>query len=99
MYTGRRSKRDFDDEWMVKTNDFLEFAWANSHGHLLVWCPCTKCDNKRRVSKDMGRHLLYNGFTKHYTVWIYHGEAHRMREEVVRPRLEACDDDAGVVAC
>jgi hypothetical protein len=76
----------------------LEFAWANSHGHLLVWCPCTKCDNKRRVSKeDMGRHLLYNRFTKEYIVWIYHGEAHRMREEEVRPRLEVCDDDVGVV--
>jgi hypothetical protein len=65
---------------------------------LLIWCPCTKWDNKWRVSKeDMGRHLLYNVFTKEYTVWIYHGEAHRMREEVVRPHLEACDDDAGVV--
>jgi hypothetical protein len=38
MYTGWRSKRDFDDEWMVKTNDFFEFASANSRGHLLVWC-------------------------------------------------------------
>jgi hypothetical protein len=63
---------------------------------LLVWCPYIKCDNKRRVSKeDMGRHLLYNGFTIDYTVWIYHGEAHHMREEVVRPRLEACDNVAG----
>jgi hypothetical protein len=98
MYTGRKSKRDFDGEWKDKTNDFLELAWANSHGYVLVWCPCTKCDNKRRVSKeDMGRHPLYNGFTKDYIVWIYHGEAHRMREEVVRPRLEACDDDVGVV--
>jgi hypothetical protein len=99
MYTCRRSKCDFDDEWKDKTNAFLEFAWTNSRGHLLVRCPCTKCDSKRRVSKeDMGQHLLDNGFTKDYTVWIYHGEAHRMREEVVRPRLEACDDDdAGVV--
>jgi hypothetical protein len=97
MYTSQRSKLDFDDGWKDKTNDFLEFAWANSRGHLL-WCPCTKCDNKRGVSKeDMGRHLLNNGFTKDYNVWIYHGEARRMREEVVRPRLEACDDDAGVV--
>jgi hypothetical protein len=40
---------------------------------------------------------MYNGFTKDYTVWIYHGHAHRMREEVVRPRLKACDDDARVV--
>jgi hypothetical protein len=97
MYTGRRSKRDFDDERKDKTNDYLEFAWANSRGHLLVWCPYTKCDNRRVSKEDMGRHLLYNGFTKDYTMWIYQGDAHRMREEVVRPRLEACDDDAGVV--
>jgi hypothetical protein len=52
MHIGRKSKRDFDDEWKDNTNDFLEFAWANSRGHFLVWCPCTKCDNKRRVSKE-----------------------------------------------
>ena len=28
--------------------------------------------------------------------WVYHGEADRMREEVVRPRVEAFDADAGV---
>jgi hypothetical protein len=31
-----------------------------------------------------------------YTRWVYHGEAYRPREEVVRPRLEAFDDDGGV---
>jgi hypothetical protein len=88
----------FTTNGRIRPMIFLEFAWANSRDHLLVWCPCTKCDNKRRFSKeDMGRHLLYNRFTTDYTVWIYHGEAHRMREEVVRPCLEACDDDEGVV--
>jgi hypothetical protein len=63
-------------------------SW-NLHGTILVVI-CSfgilaqKCDNKRRVSKaDMGQHLLYNGFTKDHIVWIYHGEVHRMREEVV----------------
>ena len=98
MYTGRRSKRDFSDDWMDKTNAFLEFAWGNASGFLLLWCPCKKCDNRRRVSKEvMGKHLLDNGFTKDYTVWVCHGEGQRMREEVVRPRLEACDGDARVV--
>ena len=44
----------------------------------------------------MGKHLLKNGFTPDYTRWVHHGEAHRMREEVVRPRVEAYDADAGV---
>jgi hypothetical protein len=44
----------------------------------------------------MGIHLLKHGFTPNYTHWIHHGEAHRMREEVVRPRLEHVDADGGV---
>jgi hypothetical protein len=44
----------------------------------------------------MGKHLVKNGYMLGYTWWIYHGEAHRTREEVVRPRVEAFDDDAGV---
>ena len=44
----------------------------------------------------MGKHLLKNGFTPDYIWWVHHGEAHRMREEVVRPRVEAYDADAGV---
>ena len=45
---------------------------------------------------EMGKHLVKNGFTLDYTWWVHHGEAHRMREEVVRPRVEAFDADAGV---
>ena len=45
---------------------------------------------------EMGKHLVKNGFTPDYTRWVHHGEAHRMREEVVRPRVEAFDADAGV---
>ena len=35
-------------------------------------------------------------FTADYTRWVYHGEADRMREEVVRPRIEAFDANARV---
>ena len=45
----------------------------------------------------MGKHLLKNGFTPDYTRWVHHGEAHHMREEMVRPRVEDYDADAGVV--
>ena len=44
----------------------------------------------------MGEHLCKYGFTPNYTRWVFHGEAHRTREEVVRPRLEAFDADGGV---
>jgi hypothetical protein len=44
----------------------------------------------------MGRHLVYNGYTPNYHRWIHHGEADRIRAEMVRPCLEDFDDDAGV---
>jgi hypothetical protein len=98
MYTGRRSQTDFTNEWMNNTNDFLNRAFGKAaKGHCLVLCPCTKCANRRRVNQvDMGKHLVKHGFTPDYTRWVHHGEAHRMREKLVRPRLEAYDDDVGV---
>ena len=99
MYTGRRSRSDFDIEWVNGTDAFLEHAWSSgvAKGHSKLWCPCSKCDNNRRVDKvTMGKHLVYNGYTAGYHRWIHHGEADRIRAEVVRPRLEAFDDDAGV---
>jgi hypothetical protein len=44
----------------------------------------------------MLEHIWKNGFTSDYTRWIFHGEAHRTREEVVRQRVEDYDADAGV---
>ena len=31
-----------------------------------------------------------------YTRWIFHGEAHRMRDEVVRQRIDECDAAGGI---
>jgi hypothetical protein len=98
MYTGWRSQSDYTTEWMNKTHAFLNSAFGKAtKGHCLVLCPCSKCGNRRTVNKvEMGKHLVKNGFTPDYTRWVHHGEAHRMREEVVRPRVEAFDADAGV---
>jgi len=99
MYTGRRSRNDYDVDWVKRTDDFLKHAFGEgvAKGHSLVWCPCSHCDNRRRVDKQtMGKHLVYHGYTPGYHRWIYHGEADRIREEVVRPCLEPFDDDAGV---
>jgi hypothetical protein len=62
----------------------------------LVLSPSMICAKKRKNKVDMGKHLVNNGFTLGYTWWVHHGEAHRLREEVVRPRLEAFDVEAGV---
>jgi hypothetical protein len=98
MYTGRSSQSDFTTEWLMKTNDLLELAFGEfAKGAILVLCPCKRCANRKRKNKvDMGKHLLKNGFTPDYTRWVHLGEAHRLREEVVRPRVEDFDAGAGV---
>jgi len=97
MYTGRPSQAAMTDEWIQKTNDFLEGAWGQAEGASVLWCPCRSCANKKRKTKKvMGQHLCKYGFTPDYTQWILHGEAHRMRDEVVRQRINDCDADGGV---
>jgi hypothetical protein len=83
---------------MDKTDAFLDLAFGEAaKGASETLCPCSKCANRKRQNKEnMGKHLLKNGFTPDYTRWVHHGEAHRMREEVVRPRVEDYDGDAGV---
>ena len=98
MYTGRRGRNDVTTEWIRKTDDFVERAYGEAaKGASLVPCPCNKCDNrKRKPKKTMVEHIWKNGFTSGYTRWIFHGEAHRTREEVLRQRVEDYDADAGV---
>ena len=46
---------------------------------------------KEKTNKEIhGGHIWKNGFTTDYTRWIFDGEAHRMREEVVIQHVEDC---------
>jgi hypothetical protein len=98
MYTGRRGRNDVTPKWIRKTDDFVEQAYDEAaKGASIVPCPCTKCANQERKSKKvMVEHIWKNGFKPDYTRWIFHGEAHRTREEVLRQRIEDYDVDAGV---
>jgi hypothetical protein len=97
MYTGWRSKKDFSQEWIEKTEAFLKQAFDTAKGARTTWCPCGQCANTRKRTKEvMETHLCKYGFTEEYTRWVYHGEADRTREEVVRPRAEDYDADGGV---
>jgi hypothetical protein len=98
MYMGHVGRNDVTSEWIRKTDAFVEQAFGEAaKGASLVPCPCRKCANRKRKSKKaMVEYIWKNGFTPDYTWWIFHGEAHRTREEVVRQRVEDYDDDAGV---
>jgi hypothetical protein len=98
MYTARRERNDVTTEWIRKTDDFVEWAYGEAaKGASLVPCLCNKCANqKRKPKKAMVEHIWKNGFMSGYTRWIFHGEAHRTREEVLRQRVEDYDADVGV---
>jgi hypothetical protein len=51
---------------------------------------------KEKSKKAMVEHIWKNGFTSEYNQSIFHGKAHRTREEVVRQRVEDYDVDARV---
>jgi len=44
----------------------------------------------------MGEHLVKYGFTPDYIRWIFHGKAHRMRDEAVRQHIDECDADGRI---
>jgi hypothetical protein len=86
MYTGRVRRDDVTFEWITKIDAFLERAFGKAaKGASLVTCSCSKCANrKRKIMKAMGEHIWKNGFMSDYTRWIFHGEVHSTRDEVVR---------------
>ena len=96
MYTGRSGYGEWTEEWISKTNGFLETVFGRAGGWDKVWCPYNNCENKMEQTKiQMGKHLGRFGFMPGYKRWIYHGEA-RMRDEVMRQRIEDLDADGGV---
>ena len=97
MYMGRSSQGSLTDEWIEKTDAFLELAFARVKGTRGTWCPCSICANTRRQTKVvMGKHLCKNGFMADYTRWIYHGESDHVRDEVMRQHIKDYDADAEV---
>jgi len=70
---------------------------GSAEGVSVMWCPCSRyANNKWKIKTVMGQHLFDYGFMPNYTRWTLHGEGHRMRDKVLRQRIEDCDADGGV---
>ncbi|KAL3831049.1 hypothetical protein ACJIZ3_019851 [Penstemon smallii] len=66
---------------------FLDFAFKNRPNDTTISCPCEKCDNRYFKSRmDIRDHCFFNGFSKNYKNWTYHGESY---VPVQRPTIEA----------
>lgn len=95
MYKGHRNRGEVTAEWILKTTEFLDMAFSRDTRCADVLCPCNYCNNTRPQTRDvMMKHLCKYGFRPEYTVWVYHGETHPTREEVV---CESTEDEDRVV--
>src|ERR1041384_3295046 len=74
MYEGWR-KNAPSHEWVIKTEDFVNRAFALLETGSIVRCPYSKCRNcQGQIKRVLSQHLCKYGFMPNYEVWVYHGE-------------------------
>ena len=80
VYDGFKSQGDYTEEWAEKAKQFVDRAFDIPTKPPVVWCPCSKCENRKTQNKDtMSLHLIKSGFKRSYKVWTYHGEKAKKR--------------------
>ncbi|KAH7835951.1 hypothetical protein Vadar_031397 [Vaccinium darrowii] len=72
-----------DPRYLQGVIDFMAFARKNIRdGETEISCPCKKCHNFVRKKIDVVKeHLVVNGISPSYTVWIFHGERSQPRDQ------------------
>jgi hypothetical protein len=68
-------------EWVQITKEFLKLAFSG--GCREASCPCSRCENRRMLSKyEMSAHLAKKGFILNYPLLDQHGEVqHAVADE------------------
>jgi hypothetical protein len=75
MYEGRTSQWEITLEWREKAEQFVNMAFDIPARPAKVLCPCKRCNNiKRQTKEELSKHLIKNGFTPNYYTWVCHGE-------------------------
>ena len=93
MYSGRISASERTAEWVWKTDYYVADATRGPKTARPL-CPCARCKmNKRQGSFDMTKHLWLNGYMPEFTMRINFPERDRVREEVMRQRIDGHVDD------
>jgi hypothetical protein len=65
MYDGFSDISKHSVEWVRFTKEFFKLAFAG--GRREASCPCSRCENKRILSKyEMSAHLAKKGFLSNY---------------------------------
>ncbi|CAA7060115.1 unnamed protein product [Microthlaspi erraticum] len=71
------TSNQLSDAFIEGLKEFIDFA----KNHVMfvqkkkMFCPCTKCENRKFLSDDtVAGHLYNRGFMPSYFVWVAHGE-------------------------
>ena len=87
MYSGRTSRTDSTAEWQWKTDYYVKDANRGSKT-VRPLCPCARCKmNNRQDSLNMTKHLWLYGYMPDFDMQINFPETDRVREEVMRQRI------------
>ncbi|KAH7852547.1 hypothetical protein Vadar_026176 [Vaccinium darrowii] len=72
-----------DPRYLQGVIDFMAFARKNIRdGETEISCPCKKFHNFVRKKIDVVKeHLVVNGISPSYTIWIFHGERSQPRDQ------------------
>jgi hypothetical protein len=81
LYDGFSDTSKHTVEWVRITLEFLKLAFAG--GRCEASCPCSRCENRRMLSKyEMSAYLAKKGFMLNYLLWHQHGEMrHALADE------------------
>ena len=70
MYDGWNINQAHSDEWIAKSNDFINRAFSLSTINK-IRCPCSKCQNAKLLDKvTVSKHLCRNGFVPYYETYF-----------------------------
>jgi hypothetical protein len=77
MFDGFSDTGKHSIEWVWITKEFLKLAFAG--GRREASCPCSRCKNRRMLSKyEMFAHLAKKGFMSNYLLWHQQEEVQPM---------------------
>ena len=62
-------------EYLDGVRDFIKFGMDKSSLNGKISCPCRRCVNNSYLDpQTVEEHLVWNGFSRGYTEWVFHGE-------------------------
>lgn len=93
MYSGRNSAVDRTEEWVWKT-DMLVKELGRGSKAVRPRCPCSRCRNRQRATKEEVRqHLWLSGYMTGFVTTVDFTQYDCDRGDVMRQRIDGNEYD------